>query len=411
MTKHRFTVVDLFSGAGGMSFGFASHPAFKIVFAVDAQQGKPSSGPGSLECNSTYSANIPLEVKGADLTIYSPEELTSDSGLRPRDLDVLISGAPCTGFSRANPKNHLEDDPRNDLIGRTGDFVEALLPKVFVMENVRELLTGRFSHHWTALRDRLERLGYATHAKVYLMTEFGLPQTRERSIIVAARQPATLRTLEELWEGYTVDPACLTVRHAIGHLPPLAAGESDPMDPEHTSPALQPLTLERLRAIPKNGGSWTDLIEHPAADRLLTPAMKRFIETGRTNSYSDIYGRLQWDKPSVTIKRESSHVGNGRYSHPEQDRLLSVREMAILTGFPSTYRFAGKSLSNKYRHVGDACPPLISYQLAHVCHWILTGEKPDIFDCILPNTTLRPEHIIKAPDTHPVQTTLVLDSP
>src|SRR5690606_4207885 len=107
------------------------------------------------------------------------------------------------------------------LIGRTGQFVESLRPKIFVMENVRELLTGRFSHHWESLRQRLENLGYSTHGAVHSFTEFGLPQSRVRAIIIAVRKPATLRTLTDLWEGFTVHPNCLTVRHAIAHLPQL----------------------------------------------------------------------------------------------------------------------------------------------------------------------------------------------
>ena len=95
-----YTVVDLFSGAGGMSYGFKAHPAFKPVFAVDAEKGKPSSGAGRLECNSTYEANIGVKVRTADLASFSPKELASEAGIRSGELDVLISCAPCTGFSR-----------------------------------------------------------------------------------------------------------------------------------------------------------------------------------------------------------------------------------------------------------------------------------------------------------------------
>ncbi|HND34219.1 MAG TPA: DNA cytosine methyltransferase, partial [Myxococcota bacterium] len=105
------------------------------------------------------------------------------------------------------------------------------------------------------------------------------------------------------------------------------------------------------------------------------------------------YGRLAWERPAMTIKRECSHVGNGRYAHPEQDRLCSLRELAILQGFPSTYRFGGGSLSNRYRHIGDAVPPLISFQLAQVVQWMFTGERPEPAEFVLPNTTLRVEDI------------------
>jgi DNA (cytosine-5)-methyltransferase 1 len=121
----------------------------------------------------------------------------------------------------------------------------------------------------------------------------------------------------------------------------------------------------------------------------MTPAMKRYVAARDFGSHPDVYGRMAWDRPAITIKRECAHVGNGRYSHPEQDRLCTVRELALLQGFPEQYRFGGESLSNQYRHVGDAVPPLISYQLAHLVDWMFTGEKPEVSDCILPGTSLR----------------------
>ena len=121
-----------------------------------------------------------------------------------------------------------------------------------------------------------------------------------------------------------------------------------------------------------------------------------------------MYGRLSWDKPAVTIKRECAHIGNGRYSHPEQDRLCTVREMSILQGFPENYKFVASGLANIYRQIGDAVPPLISYQLAHVCEWILSGRKPLISSVILPNTHLKLEDIESEFDEQ--QTSLELPS-
>jgi len=86
-------------------------------------------------------------------------------------------------------------------------------------------------------------------------------------------------------------------------------------------------------------------------------------------------------------------MGNGRYSHPEQDRLCTVREMAILQGFPRNYKFASAAVSNMYRHIGDAVPPLVSHQIAWVARWILTGERPDLKDSVLPETNLRPSDL------------------
>jgi DNA (cytosine-5)-methyltransferase 1 len=147
--------------------------------------------------------------------------------------------------------------------------------------------------------------------------------------------------------------------------------------------------------VPHDGGSWADLIRCHDSSVLLTPAMSRRAAIGDLGSHPDIYGRLHWDKPAVTVKRECGHIGNGRYAHPEQDRLCSVREMSILQGFPRDYRLVG-SLANMYRHVGDAVPPLISYQLAGLSRWILTGERPAPEELILPGCHLGPADIHRA---------------
>jgi len=395
--NRQFGFIDLFSGAGGMSTGFLRHGAFRPLFAVDVQAGKPSSGHGSLECNATYEANIGIPVREADLSMYEPEELLNDARIRTGELDVLISCAPCTGFSRTLGRNHLEDDPRNHLVERTGYFVECLRPKILIMENVRELVHGNFSIHAENLRRHLNRIGYSFHASVHVLTEFGLPQTRERAIIIATRDGLPIHTLGELWQGHCVPRAATTVRHAISHLPAVSAGQVHPSDPMHVSPSFsREDSLGRLKAIPHDGGSWADILGLPEADRLLTPRMKQYAEQGDMGSHPDVYGRLWWDRPCVTIKRECSHVGNGRYSHPVQDRLCTVRELALLNGFPKNYVFKG-SLSNRYRQIGDAVPPLVSFQIAHLCNWMLTGEKPSLSDALLEGTSVEGVEVMRAP--------------
>ena len=387
-----FTVLDLFSGGGGMSYGFHAHPAFKVVGAVDAERGKPSSRPGSLGCNRTYAANIGLQPVARDLSTVTPADIRNIAGaaLGDRSLDVLSACPPCTGFSRANPKNHLEDDARNSLVARTAHWIHALQPTVVVMENARELLSGRFAHHHNTLVDAISS-DYTIHSAVHTLTRFGLPQKRERALVVAVRKPHPLRTLDDLWAGWRVRSEATTVRHAIAQLPPLAAGEAHDTDRWHVSPAMREGTLARLHATPHSGGSWRDLIHLP---HLLTPAMQRSVAAGRLGSHPDVYGRMWWDRPAATIKRECGHVGNGRYAHPEQDRLCTVRELGLLNGFPSHYRWGGGSLSNMYRHIGDAVPPLISHQLAWVAHWVLTGIRPRLPDCILPGTSLQPADLL-----------------
>ncbi|MCZ8016227.1 MAG: DNA cytosine methyltransferase [Limnobacter sp.] len=389
------TVIDLFSGAGGMSLGFHLHPAFEIVAAFDGEFGKPSSGKGKLGCNETYRSNIPITPTAVDLAHIEDQEIEAIRAeiLHGMDLDVLSACPPCTGFSRANPNNHLADDHRNSLVVRTEKWVRILRPNVLVMENARELLRGNFSHHFRELRKSLEFMGYQVHASVHMLNQFGLPQRRERALVIASKLPGGVKSLEDLWSGYRVKEAATTVHRCIASLPNIQAGEKLADDKFHISPSMNEDSIARLKAIPKNGGSWTDLRFQKNGEQLMTPAMKRYVEAEDFGSHPDVYGRMAWDRPAVTIKRECSHIGNGRYAHPEQDRLCSVREMALLQGFPMHFKFGGGSVSNMYRHIGDAVPPLISYQLAHVVHWIFTGKKPEIRDCVLPGTSLLPDDI------------------
>jgi len=391
----KYSFIDLFSGGGGMSFGFAAHPAFELRAAFDAEFGKPSSGMSSLGCNQTYKLNLRLAPTAMDLSAATDADIEAvrRDVLGGARLDVLSACPPCTGFSRANPDNHLEDDHRNSHVVRTADWVRILQPRVLVMENARELLNGNFSHHFDQLRSELEALGYDVHAEVHMLSEFGVPQRRERALVVATDLPGGARGLRALWSGHEVDEGAVTPRRAIAHLPSMKAGKRHPDDRCHVSPSMTAPLIARSRAIPHDGGSWIDLLDHPDADTLMTPAMKRYVKKGKLGSHPDVYGRMAWDRPAVTIKRECSHVGNGRYTHPEQDRLCTVRELAILQGFPASYRFGGGSLSNMYRHIGDAVPPLISFQLAHVVHWMITGERPALEDCVLPDTSLRAEDI------------------
>ena len=125
--------------------------------------------------------------------------------------------------------------------------------------------------------------------------------------------------------------------------------------------------------------------------------MKHRARLRDLGSHPDVYGRMWWDRCAVTIKRECGHIGNGRYAHPEQDRLCTVREMAILQGFPASYTFVG-TLANRYRHIGDAVPPLISYQLAALAQWMLTGRRPEPAELILPGSHLTAADIESASD-------------
>jgi DNA (cytosine-5)-methyltransferase 1 len=377
-----------------MSYGFHAHPAFEVIGAVDAQLGKPSSKRGSLGCNSTYGLNIGIEPVVADLSTAMPSKLKKAMGIEGSP-DVLAACPPCTGFSRTNSQNHLVDDYRNSLVPRVAKYVQSFNPKVVVMENARELLMGNFRQHFDELHLQMRRLGYRVVADVHMLTKFGLPQVRERALAMAVRDDLALNTLDDLWDGFRVSDDAITVNRAIGRLPRIGAGETHPSDDAHVSPTfVSDHARGRIAAIPPDGGSWRDLIGNSRAERFLTPAMWKLIEAGKLGNHPDVYGRMAWDRPAPTIKRECGHVGNGRYAHPVDDRLCTLRELALLNGFPSSYRFGGSSLANKYRHVGDAVPPLISYQIACTVLWSLTGERPTMADIVLPGTSLRSSDIL-----------------
>ncbi|MGH3409275.1 MAG: DNA cytosine methyltransferase [Streptosporangiaceae bacterium] len=387
-TREPWAVVDLFSGAGGMSYGFHARPGFVIAGAADAQIGKPSTGRGTLGCNATYAENIGVAPVSANLAEADPAEVIQAMGLDGRDVAVLCACPPCTGFSRTNARNHVRDDSRNDLVARVPRYVDLLRPRIVLMENARELIMGRFSGHLQGLLDDLSALGYQVSAQTHFLNEFGLPQKRERALIVAVAPPLTLRSPADLWSGYRISQKATHVRRAIWELPPVAAGQAGPGDAMHVSPRFSsPVNRQRLAAIPHDGGGWADLLGHRDAARLLTPAMKHRARLRDLGSHPDVYGRMWWDRCAVTIKRECGHIGNGRYAHPEQDRLCTVREMAILQGFPAGYTFVG-TLANRYRHIGDAVPPLISYQLAALAEWMLTGRRPEPAELILPGSHL-----------------------
>ncbi len=372
-----------------MSYGFHAHGSFEVVAAADAEIGKPTAGYGSLQCNRTYFANIGIAPKKVDLSSIDANGIKSLLELKGKKVNILSVCPPCTGFSRTNPENHLRDDPRNSLVSKAADFALALDTDIVVMENARELIRGNFTHHYRALRERLEDNGYNVFGRNYFLSRFGLPQRRERAIIIAVKEQYPLYTLESMWDGWSVSKDALTVRRAISAAHSIKS--SDHRYPKFSSDTVS----RRLAAIPRDGGSWVDLLRRPEYEHLLTNSMRRIAATGKLGSYPDVYGRMAWDRPAPTIKRECAHIGNGRYAHPEEDRLCSVAEMAVMNGFPANYMFPETSLSNAYRHIGDAVPPLVSYQLAHLAKWILTNDQPGMQELVLPYTSLRSGDLIR----------------
>mgnify|MGYP001177782094 CR=1 FL=1 len=357
-------VIDMFSGCGGMSTGFLSVngevPSFRLVGAVDIDK----------VANQTYELNLGVKPFHADIGELArrPKLLAETIGrVRPdptRPL-VLIGCAPCQGFS-SHRNEAGSSDPRNSLFVDFARIAAKLKPAAVVVENVPELLTDRYWPFVTRAREILEKAGYFVHVGVHNMAEFGVPQERFRALMLAMprkfKPPTRLLPRSEF----------RTVRDAIGALPPVQAGERDPGDPMHYTAGHKQSTLETIMAVPPDGGS--------RPDHVGPECLRRAKERNGRAVYEDVYGRLFWDRPAITITAYARNPASGRYVHPEQHRGLSVREAALLQSFPDDYQFAG-SLDERFRQIGNAVPPAFAAHLAsHVLRELQSQEDVDTFD-------------------------------
>jgi DNA (cytosine-5)-methyltransferase 1 len=319
------TALDLFSGCGGLTVGL-KRAGFRVLGAVDVD-------PLSIK---TYRANHKdVTVWEADIRDLKPAEIKSTLGLRKGALDLLAGCPPCQGFSTMRTLNgaFTVDDPRNDLLIEFLRFVEALNPRTVMMENVPGLAEDE---RFEVFRARMEELGYLGDHRILNAAEYGVPQRRRRLIYLAGRR------LEIPFANRA--PKMKTVEDAIGGLP--KAGESG--DPVHDMPEKRtPRIMALIRRIPKDGGSRTDLPEEDQLDC-----------HKRCNGFKDVYGRMAWGDVSPTITSGCFNPSKGRFLHPEEDRAITMREAALLQGFPRRYKFP--TTDNKSAvalMIGNALPP------------------------------------------------------
>ncbi len=254
---------------------------------------------------------------------------------------VLVGCAPCQPFSSYSSSSKRRKDWT--LLEQFADLVDAAQPDVVSMENVTRLRSFDRGALFDYFVDRLER-----HYKVSFFhvpcTHYGVPQTRVRLVLFASVfGPVNL-------EPPSLEGKAPTVRTAIGHLPPIRHGEVHHEDPLHRSQSLSDLNLRRIRAS-RPGGTWSDW-----PDELRAACHRR--ETGRT--YRNVYGRMEWERPSPTITTGCFNYGRGRFGHPDQDRAISLREAALLQTFPEDYEFAEEAQKIYFdrvgRQIGNAVP-------------------------------------------------------
>lgn len=325
-------VVDLFCGAGGLSHGFHLQ-GFNVVAGIDTDE----------DCRYPFEHNNSALFIRRDVAKLKPEEV--NSLYVPGKLRVLVGCAPCQPFSTYNQKN---TNPKWQLLSRFGSLVEKVRPDILSMENVPRLLKFRGGAIFKKFVKKLEAADYHVVWDVLYGPDFGLAQTRSRLVLLASRlAPIALPTP-------THQGKHRTVRDAIGSLRPLGHGEADDADPLHCASGLSAVNALRIAAA-KPGGTWRDW--NP---RLVAPCHK--VETGR--GYSSVYGRMSWLEPAPTITTQFYGFGNGRFGHPDQNRALTLREGALLQGFPSEYEFVAPGERIHFKKVGRMIGNAVPVKLA-----------------------------------------------
>jgi DNA (cytosine-5)-methyltransferase 1 len=331
--KQGIAAVDLFCGVGGKTHGLI-RAGIRVTAGVDIDP----------TCAYAFEANN----EGAQFICGNVDTLRASqvNELYPKGaLRVLIGCAPCQPFSTYSQRyRHSEaKDQRWNLLSSFGRLIKGVLPDVVAAENVPDLLNHAVHARFVRA---LESAGYRVSESIVKCADYGVPQTRERLVILASRHG------EIRLEPPTHGPSSrVTVRAAIGHLPAVVAGgPPSANDAIHRSCSLSALNAKRIAATPP-GGSWRDW---PSS--LLLACHKR--PSGKT--FPSVYGRMSWDDLAPTITTQCFGLGNGRFGHPEQDRAISVREAALLQTFPPTYAFLqpGHPFTFKHlgRHIGNAVP-------------------------------------------------------
>ncbi len=362
-------VIDLFCGVGGFSSGFEATSEFEVVAGVDLLGDRLN----------TFRLNHPsANGHGGDIRSLNIDSLLANT---PSPF-VVIGGPPCQGFSSLRPFRNIEwNDPRNNLGEEFCRIVAATRPEWIVFENVVGLLTYQDGKGFDALMEAFTALGYRVSARILNAAFHGLPQRRERLLIVGSRKGKAFdwpvpthrhdhrsmagrsSLLVAPLRGLFADtlPA-LTLMDAIDDLPDVGSGEK--------ASAYASRPRNRYQEIMRLGAD--DLTMHEATAH--SPAMLNIIKHAGenisalppglvTSGFSTCYSRLAAAEPANTITVNFVHPASNRCIHPFQDRALTPREGARLQSFPDTFVFKG-TRSQVVKQIGNAVPPLLGKLIA-----------------------------------------------
>lgn len=340
--KRNYTAIDLFCGAGGLTLGL-KQAGFRVIAGVEIN-------PIAAE---TFKLNHDdVKLYQMDIREIDPTEILKKAGLQPGELDLLAGCPPCQGFSSQGTRNKsiTELDPRNDLVFEFLRFIQIALPKTVMLENVPAL-----AKNWRVekLRNELDQLGYImdeNSVAIHNAADYGVPQRRRRLLLKAS----TLGSIPDAPKNNER----ITVKDAISNLP--AAGLSG--DALHDIVENRSEKVRRmLSLIPKNGGSRTDL------------PLEYWLECHKRNpkGYKDVYGRMKWEDVAPTITGGCNNPSKGRFTHPEFDRAITLREAAVLQSFPLDYKFSmNRGKDSVALMIGNALPPkfIKAHALQYISH-------------------------------------------
>ncbi len=322
--------VDLFCGVGGLTYGL-NKSGIKVVAGVDVDE----------KCKFAYEEN-----NDALFIHKSIQEITSKEILElypSRCLKVLVGCAPCQPFSKHTYKKKNRDTEENwGLLYYFLKLIKEVEPLVVSMENVPQITKHKVFSDFV---EGLQSINYSVHWQNVYCQDYGVPQNRRRLVLLASKLgEITLIPPTHEPENHK------TVKMAIGRLEPIQAGTSSRKDRLHKSASLSEVNLNRIgQSVP--GRSWRDW------DKKLRADCHR-KESGDT--YSSVYARMEWSKPSPTITTQFFSFGTGRFGHPQQDRAISIREGAVLQTFPRRYKFIPPDSPVEHkrlgRYIGNAVP-------------------------------------------------------
>jgi DNA (cytosine-5)-methyltransferase 1 len=369
----KYKIIDLFSGVGGLSYGFANDDNFEIVAANEILPNMARA----------YSLNHPnVKMYNKDIKEFSICDLKNDLGLAKGDIDIIIGGPPCQAYSTVGKR--LSDDPRGKLFKEYFRVLSEIMPKLFVFENVKGLLSIQNGTLINNIIKLFESIGYRVQCKLLNAADFGTPQIRERIVMVGTLNnkpfkfptPTHYNPDNVLTHTNNKLQPYITLSEAISDLTVIGNGEcgteysTPPQNNyqklmrksapdkimDHETPKNNEKLIKLMEALP-DGGSPKDIPEY------LRP----------TSGFANTYCRLWWNKPSTTITRNLGCPSSSRCIHPKSPRSLSTREGARLQGFPDNYIFFG-SRGDKNLQIGNAVPTFLSIAIKNSVMDFLSGK-------------------------------------